>query len=127
MMKKTGKAVLIMGIGCLVTIAAFVLHIRVLSLIGTLWMLLSMAVGIGIVAGTLIRKLETAKFRSLLHERREQIVQMHAQQNVAGGVRSGTALHIQTMDGKRGSAPFLDDDVSRATDLLRQVCPNLRG
>lgn len=128
MMAKTKKALLVMGIGCAVSIAAWQLHIGILHLLGTLWMFLSFAVGIGVFAGTLIRKIATAQFRALLNDRPEQIVHMHSQINVGpGGVQSGTALHVKTMDGKTGSAPFLDADVARASELMRQACPNLRG
>lgn len=128
MMRKTWKGVLIMGVGCGVSLGLYQLHIGILHLVGTLWMFLSFAVCTGLVAGTLIRKIATAQFRSLLNGKAEQIVHMHAQSNVGpGGVQSGTALHVKTMDGKTGSAPFLDADVARASELMRQACPNLRG
>ncbi len=126
MMAKTTKVKRVMWIGSLVAFASFYVPVGPLRGLAAIWLLLAFAVLTGVALGTFIRQSETKKFRKLLAERPEQVTQVHAQINVAYGVKSGTALHISTMDGGRGSAPFLDADVEPATALLRQLCPNLR-
>ena len=127
MMRKTKKFSLILIAGSVVSFVFFKLHLGPLMAVGGLWLLVAFSCAFAIPLGTFIRKSETAKFRKLIQQSSDQITQMHTQQNVAYGVKSGTAVHLSTMDGKRGSGPFLEQDVDKAVQLLRQLCPNLRG
>lgn len=118
MMKRTAKAFLIMGVGCAITMAAFAMHYEVIAGFGTIWMFLSLAFALALVLGTILRRVFAWRFRALLRDRRDHIVELHAHRD---------ALVIQTMDGGRGTAVFFDTDVARATELLREICPNVRN